>query len=437
MTTTAPPPSAPDPPADPPIDPPVDPPVDRAFARMRLVATGALVVMTAVFVSTYVWGGDRGVWGYVRAFAEAAMVGGLADWFAVTAIFRRPLGLPIPHTAVIPKNQARIAETVGKFISTNFLDPDLLERRLADQPMAQTFGRWLAEPDQARTIASGLTDALPGLLDALDDEHIAGLLRRQFRDAESGAPLAPILGSVLEALAAQGVHQRLLDAALDEGFRLLSENQSLIRSKVRERSGWLTRLVDGDKKVSDSIIEAVEILLAEISVDQRHPVRLRASALIEEFSRDLRDSPQLQARVGGMVRDALAHESVGGAVAVGWGALKDAIRRDCAAPESAIRAWVEDALSGLARGLIDDASVQTALDHRLRALIVSLARRHGPDVAGLVADTIRSWDARTLVEKLESGVGRDLQYIRLNGTIIGGLIGLVLHAGGVLLGGHS
>jgi uncharacterized membrane-anchored protein YjiN (DUF445 family) len=400
--------------------------------RMRRLANGLLVLIMALFVFSHLWeppGQDWDMhWRFVRAFAEAAMVGGLADWFAVTAIFRRPLGLPIPHTAVIPNNQDRIADAVGRFIADNFLKGELVAERVKDKDLSEVLAKWLADPAQSRALAGGLVQAVPALLDALDDETVAAFLRQQAAEAAEGARVAPAFGSVLEALAEQGRHQAILDALLKQGYHLLEENKELVRDKIRSRSGWLMRFVSADKKVADTVINAVNDLLYDVASDPRHPLRAQLNEVVMKFADDLRDDPVLQARVGSWIKEAAAHPTVGQAVEAGWSEFKAALRRDCASPEGKLRAWMESALTNLGAGLLREPSVRAALNARLRSLLVELADRHGEDVARLVSETIRRWDSATVVEKLESNVGRDLQYIRLNGTIIGGLVGLVLHA---------
>lgn len=407
------------------------------LVRMRRFANGLLILIMGLFVFCHMWeppgeGWDM-AWRFVRAFAEAAMVGGLADWFAVTAIFRRPLGLPIPHTAVIPNNQDRIADAVGRFIADNFLKPGLVADRVRDKDLSEALARWLAEPAQSSALAGGLVQAVPALLDALDDETVSDFLRQQATIAASGPRIAPAFGSVLEALAEQGRHQVILDALLSEGYRLLEANRDMIRERIRDRSGWLMRFVSADRKVADTVINAVNDLLFEVASDAGHPLRMQINAMVRRFADDLRDDPVLKARVGGWLQEAAAHPSVAQAFDAGWGEFKTALRRDCASPNGQLRAWLVEALTNLGAGLVREAGVRAALNTRLRALLVELAARHGEDVARLVSETIRRWDSQTIVDKLEANVGRDLQYIRLNGTVIGGIVGLILHAGAELL----
>lgn len=397
--------------------------------RMRIAATAALVAMAVLFTATHIWTDDTGVWGYVRAFAEAGLVGGLADWFAVTAIFRRPLGLPIPHTAVIPRNKQRIADAVGRFIADNFLDPVLVAERLEQSDPGAQIGQLMADRSQARKLADGLTGALPDILAFLDDEAVARFWRQRVAEQAQGARLAPAFGAVLEALTAGGKHQVLLNAGLDEAFKALSEHEDRIRTAVREQSPRLLRFTRMDRRVSDALIAAIEDLLHDMAVEPEHPMRMRVTELVNDFAIGLRDDPALQARIETIVTEALAHPALAGMAEAGWLEGKQAVLNDAArGEESRIAAYVTDALVSLGEAILKDEEARAAFNARLRPVAVHLAERHGPDVARIVSDTIASWDAGTIVEKLESNVGQDLQYIRLNGTLIGGLIGVTLHA---------
>lgn len=398
-------------------------------ARMRVAATAALVAMALVFASTHVWGSDAGLWGYVRAFAEAGLVGGLADWFAVTAIFRHPLGIPIPHTAVIPKNKQRIADAVGRFIAENFLDPKLVEERLGEADPGREIGKLLADPSQAKKLSDGLVAALPDLLSFLDDEAVSRFWRQRLAEQASGARLAPMFGAVLEAITAEGKHQDVLNAVLDEAFKALEQNEARIREAVRAQSPKILRYTRLDKPVADSMIGAIEELLHDMAVEPDHPLRGRLTELVNAFARGLKDDPALQARIETMVAETLASPALAGLAESGWrqakaGLLKDARRGEA----SKISHHVCEALVGLGKAILADDQARAAFNARFTPLLVHLAERHGPDVARIVSDTIASWDAQTVVEKLEANVGRDLQYIRLNGTLIGGLVGVTLHA---------
>ncbi|MBL8536898.1 MAG: DUF445 domain-containing protein [Hyphomonadaceae bacterium] len=409
--------------------PPTDPPAKSAMSlgAMRLLAGGLLVVMSLVYLLAVTRQGESPWWGYVRAFAEAAMVGGLADWFAVTAIFRRPLGLPIPHTAVIPNSKERIAQALGDFVAVNFLAPDVVGARLKDQDLARALGRQLSDPATSRRIADGAMDALPAIADLLDDEVVSDFMRRQIGDLSRDERMAAAIGRGLALLTEHGRHQPVLDAALAEGWRALEDNEAAIRAQVRARTSWVWRLIALDARAADALISSIEDTLQAMSRDPEHPARQRITDLLKQFADDLQNSPKLRAQVEQAVAELLAHPAVEDYLRHLWRSLKSMVRNSAESPDAPARAALADAIARFGAALVDDANVVEALNRRLRALLTEVSGRHGRDVAGLISETIRSWDTKTVVEKLEQNVGPDLQYIRINGTLIGGLIGLAIH----------
>ncbi|MDP1555132.1 MAG: DUF445 domain-containing protein [Hyphomonas sp.] len=407
----------------------------RSLRTMRLAAGTLLIAMSALYIVAIL---NHGVaWGYARSFAEAAMVGGLADWFAVTAIFRRPFGLPIPHTAVIPRSKARIAEALGDFVAVNFLSPDVVRDRLENQDLAGVLARQMAEPKMARRIADGIVDALPAIADILDDEAVSEFMRRQIAEMSRDARLSAAIGGGIRLLTDHGRHQPVLDAALAEGWRALEEHQPAIRANVRARTAWVWRLISLDARAADALIGAIEESLRAIADDPAHPTRQRVTALLHQFSDDLQSSPVLRARIEQAVADALAHPAVGTFLKDISKSLKEAVRENAASPESESRRELADAVVHFSAALSADTGARDAINGRLRALLAEMAGRHGRDVAGLISETIQGWDARTVVDKLEQNVGPDLQYIRINGTLIGGLIGLVIHQTSLWLAPHT
>lgn len=397
--------------------------------RMRIAAGSALVAMAALFAATHVWGSDEGVWGYVRAFAEAGLIGGLADWFAVTALFRRPLGLPIPHTAVIANNQQRIADAVGRFVADNFLNPDLVAERLDGADAGRRIGEMLADPVQARAIAGGLVRAAPDLVALVDDDAVARFWREQIGRQASGARVGPAMGSVLEALTAGDKHQILVDAAVKEGFALLESNEDRLRQAIHAQAGALLRFTRMDKRVADAVVAATGELLHEVAADRDHPLRRRATEVAAEFARALREDPPMQARVERIMADTLTHPAVAEFAEQGWAEAKTALLADSDRGEdSRVAKALSEGLISLGNAILNEDEARAAFNARLNPLLIHLAERHGPDVARLISETVAGWDTETIVAKIESGVGRDLQYIRLNGTLIGGLIGVVIHA---------
>lgn len=397
----------------------------RSLPAMRLLAGGLLMLMGSLFLAALAQEAHAPGWGYARAFAEAALVGGLADWFAVTAIFRRPLGLPIPHTAVIPRSKERIALALGDFVAVNFLAPEIIRTRLQDQDLATSLGRQLADPATAHRMADGLVDALPAIVDLLDDEVVSEFVRRQIVDFSKDERLAAVIGRFLQMLTEHGRHQPVLDAALAEGWRALEEHEPAIRAQVRARTSWAWRLIALDARASDALIGAIEDTLRQVAQQADHPVRQRITDLLQKFADDLQHAPQVRAQIARIAGEILAHPSVAAYVGELWRAAKDSLR--AADAQTAARAALAAAIERFGAALLEDQAVLDSLNRRLRALLAELAGRHGRDLGTLISETIRNWDTRTVVAKLEQNVGPDLQYIRINGTVIGGIIGLGIH----------
>lgn len=404
-----------------------------SLPAMRMMAGGLLIAMSLLYLFAVTQHHQGAGWGYLRAFAEAALVGGLADWFAVTAIFRHPLGLPIPHTAVIPRSKERIAEALGEFVAVNFLAPEVISARLRDQDLATSLGRQLADPLTARRVADGIMDALPAFSDLLEDEVVSDFMRRQIGDISRDERLAVAIGRGLRLLTEHGRHQPVLDAALAEGWRALEENEGAIRAQVRARTSWVWRIIALDARASDALISAIEDTLRDIAAQPDHPARQRITEMLQKFSDDLQRSPQLRAQIERIVADIITHPAVATYFGDLWRTLKAALHAGAETPDSGARLALADGIARFGAALLDDVDVVEALNRRLRALLSEVSGRHGRDVGNLISETIRSWDTSTVVEKLEQSVGPDLQYIRINGTVIGGLIGLAIHQATVWL----
>ncbi|MBI1187565.1 MAG: DUF445 family protein [Alphaproteobacteria bacterium] len=399
----------------------------RAYIAMRRTASLLLVLMSGVFIAASILIDAHPAMGYVRAFAEAAMVGGLADWFAVTAIFRRPLGLPIPHTAVIPRSKERIAHALGDFIADNFLAESNVAARLKDQDLASAIARLLADERQAQRIADGLVSALPALLDTFDDAAMADFVRRQAAALAEDGRIAPTLGAILALMTDQGRHQALVDAGLEEAWRALNENEPAIRHAVRARTAWLWRVVGVDAQASNALIQGLETTLRDVAANRDHALRRRVTEFLHQVARDLQHSPALRAQIEAAAQDMLAHPAVQNYAGEVWAAAKASLRRQAEAEGSGLRVALERVIRRVGRELLEDEAARTALNERLRAALAALAGRYGRDASSLVTETILSWDSETITTKLEQNVGRDLQYVRINGTLIGGLIGLAIH----------
>jgi uncharacterized membrane-anchored protein YjiN (DUF445 family) len=397
---------------------------------MRLLATLLLGLMAALFAATLVWAGTHPALPWLRAFAEAAMVGGLADWFAVTALFRHPLGVPIPHTAIIPRQKDRLGETLALFLKDNFLKTQVIARRLDDADLAGVLARWLAAPPAAPSgRRRGIGPLIAQLLDGLDDPAIGRLVEDVVRDRLGAMQVSPMVADAVDMMVSRGRHEPLIDAAIDWGLATLSDEEPVIRSMVTERTNWLLRLAGADESMSNSMIGAVQRLLVEMRQDQYHPVRLRIAEALTRWAFDLRHFPEAQGRVEGFKADLLANPAMAGWVKGLWGTARDALSASLNDPDGS---KLGGALAAVGNRIEADPALKAGLNSALRRAVAGLAKTHGDSIVTLVSETVRGWDAATITDKVEQAVGRDLQFIRINGTLIGGLIGLAIHAIGIL-----
>lgn len=402
---------------------------------MRTIATGLFVLMAVTFVCAKAFEEAHAAIPFVRAFAEAAMVGALADWFAVTALFRRPMGLPIPHTAIVPRSKDRIGQGLGRFIARNFLQPDQVERRLRDLDLAGGFARWVSETGRARRLAEGLATALPRVLGLLNDGRIGGWLETTLTARLETTDIATLAADGLDLLTRQGRHKPVVDLIIFHADLAVHAQEGEFRARVSERTDWLPKLFAVDAAASDALIQAIKDTLRAAAADTSHPLRARIDDALAHLAGDLRRDPNLRGDLNGWMREMAVHPSVRRWVRQIWEDVKQGFTRpDPAARERMVEA-LATGLADLAAALLRDSELRETLNQRLKGWAVELAAARGAAVGDLVAETIRSWDARTVVDQIETAVGRDLQYIRINGTLIGGLIGLVIHSASLAIFG--
>ncbi len=426
---------------------------------MRLAATLLLLAMACIFIAATVWQASHPALPWVRAFAEAAMVGGLADWFAVTALFRHPLGLPIPHTAIIPANKDRIGDSLATFLKENFLTPSVVARRLEEFDIAGAVARRLSAGREAAPVAQiallpasnsgpdsglgaaisaptpatrrrtrGLGPLLARLIEALDHTAIGNLVREAASDRLHAMALSPIVADAIDTTLDKGRHEALIESAIEWGMRMLDDQQSTIRTMVSERTNWFLRLVNVDESVSESLIKGARKLLHEMNEDPQHPIRRRFAESLRTYAFDLRHFPETQATVEGFKADLIANPALGQWLASLWDSARAAMVASLNNPNPAGNSKFAAAVQALGTRLEADAALRGAINLHLRRAAVGLVNDYGDEIVSLVSDTFRGWDAGTVTEKLETAVGRDLQFIRINGTIIGGTVGLAIHA---------
>lgn len=403
---------------------------------MRLFAVGLLVFMAMVYVATRlaeqrwpVFFGPDG-WGaalaYVRVFAEAAMIGAIADWFAIVALFRHPLGLPIPHTAIIPKNQERIGRSLGDFIASNFLSPEALGPKVRKLDVGRVLADWLAEPGHSRLAADRLVAALPPMLEAIHDEHVREFSREAILKGLRGLDLAPLMGRVLSVLVAHRHHQALFDSVIDHAALFLVENRDEIRAKVAVKSKWwVPEWVD--EKLFTKIMEGVETALLDMR-NPDHRWREDFNRSVETFIGKLMISPEYRASAEQIRETVLSNPLIHEYLDSVWFEMRDRMIADSQSPNSLLRDGIERALLTIGARMREDAGMQAIVDEWVERAALRLLVPNRSQIGMFIAEVVNRWDTRTLVRKLELHVGRDLQYIRINGTLVGGLVGIAIHA---------
>ncbi|MFM5916175.1 MAG: DUF445 domain-containing protein [Novosphingobium sp.] len=402
---------------------------------MRLFATGMLLVMAALFLVARYFRDLHPAWGYVLAFSEAAMVGGLADWFAVTALFRRPLGLPIPHTAIIPENKDRIADTMAAFLQENFLTPQVVARRLGATNVALAAGNWLADPrgGSGGRIRAGAAELLAQILESLDPERLGvqvrGGLVRQLGKLE----IAPLLGGLVETAIADRRHLPVIDSLVRWAGLTLEDNEELIRDMIHRRANAVLRWTGLDETLANSVLDGIYKLLAEVIVDPAHPLRGKIEEGLAKLSVDLRQDAELRAKVERMKDELLANPAVAKWWQGVWERLRLGLLKRLRSPGTAIGGQLGDALAELGAALQGDLRMQRQVNRFARRTLVGIAQRYGDQIVRLVSETVKRWDAETVTTRIEGAVGRDLQFIRINGTLVGGLVGVAIHALDTLL----
>lgn len=394
--------------------------------HMKRLASGMLVGAAVIFVAarllehTYPW------LAYVRATAEAAMVGGVADWFAVTALFRHPLGIPIPHTAIVPSRKDRVGRSLGNFVQKNFLNPDNIALRLRQAKVTAYLADWISQPENARTLARHMGGALAAGARALKDEDVEELIHSAVVKKVEDTPVAPLLGNVLGLLTADNRHQEILDEAIKLMARAVTENRQIIRDRIEAESPWW--LPDPvEEKIYEKIVAAIETTLRQIRDDPAHPMRARFDEAIATFVDNLHNSPATIAKAEHIKQEMLDAAAMRRFSASLWEDAREALIRHAENPQSATPDAIERAIARLGETLLSDPVLLEKIDKWISAVAALVVDRFRDDIADLIADTVESWDPEVTSNRIELAVGRDLQFIRINGTLVGGLVGLLIY----------
>ena len=399
------------------------------LVRMKRVATAMLVVVAVLFVIARYFE-PRYPWvGYVRAFCEAAMVGGIADWFAVTALFRPPLGIPIPHTAIVPARKDRIGTALGNFVQRNFLTREVVASKLAAMRLGERAANWLSQPENSRRLSRMVARGLSGAANVMRDEDVQQVVDRGIVSRLRTVKVAPLLARVFELLTAGGRHQQLLDDALRLAAKFLDENDAVIREGIKKESPWW---VPGavENRLGDKIVTGVEKTLIAVAADPSHPLRHRYDEAVDRFVLSLRENPDVIAKAEQIKLELLGHPAVNEFSRSVWGDVKtrlanyaDRLADDVEAEPDQVERW----LSSLGEKVLADPALAEKVNGWIVELVAYSVEQARDEVAKLIASTVEAWDANATSRKIELQIGRDLQFIRINGTIVGGMVGVLLY----------
>jgi uncharacterized membrane-anchored protein YjiN (DUF445 family) len=401
---------------------------------MKRLATGLFLLAAVVFLACVLLGGEAGAWvGYVRATAEASMVGALADWFAVTALFRHPLGLPIPHTAIIPRKKDQIGASLGSFVQENFLTRSVIEAKLTTIDVPGRLGAFLASPGRAERLAGDAAAVITALSELLRDEDlqpaVADLVDRKLH----ATPAAPAVARVLELVVEGDRHQEVLSVALRGLARFLQDNRLVFRAQLGDASpAWVPDWVDD--RVFDRVFAGLQEFLEEVGTDPRHELRRAYDMRLRAYVHALRTDPDTAARIEDLKKELLEHPAVRAWSGSLWTNAKNAVLTAAADPDSELRARLAGIINDGARLLQTDPTVRELVQRHSHSIAGYLVERFSGDIADLVSSTVERWDTEETSRRIELQVGRDLQWIRVNGTVVGGLAGLVIYTVAQLLG---
>lgn len=396
---------------------------------MKIIATSMLVVMAIIYFTSKSYEPAYPALGFVRAFAEAAMVGGIADWFAVTALFRHPMGIPIPHTAIIPRNKDRIGDTLAHFLKDNFLISRLVAQRMSKVDLASGIGKFLKSPSGGEgRIKLGASRLLGDAIASLDKDRLGSMFKGAIKKQAKQLDLATPMGQILDAVMAENRHGPLIDSSIRWAYRTLDTNETVIRAIVSDRANTVMRWTGLDDRVANEVLDGLYKLLADMAADPNHPVRTKTEESLSQLAVELKNDPELRQKVEEWKLEMIENPAIAGWIDGIWEDGRQALLTASRDPDAALTGQFGEALVQLGNSLQQDERLNSQINRFGRRAIVGIVATYGDNIVKLVSETIRGWDAQTVTDRVENAVGRDLQFIRVNGTLVGGLVGLSLHS---------
>jgi uncharacterized membrane-anchored protein YjiN (DUF445 family) len=394
---------------------------------MRLFASALLAAMTALYVAAGLLRARYPELGYVAAFAEAAMIGGLADWFAVTALFRRPLGLPIPHTAIVPTRKNAIGRALARFIRDHFLVRETVRTRLERANLAAKLGAWLEQQANARRVSRDAATALDWLMRSVDSAELRRALTSGFREALSQVPINTALATLIDVLIAGNHTQILIDQLVAFGRERLERNRFAIRMRIHDKSPWwLPKFVD--EEIYDQIVGELERMLDEIGHDSAHPARAALNEKLRSLKTALEQDPEVMRKGQVLWDDLVDAPAVHRYFEQLWGRIRDYVQDSLASPDSALRLGIENETRALGARLAGDRAAAAQVNRWLTGVALYLVEHYRDALSGVISETVEEWDPHETAARIEREIGSDLQFIRVNGTLVGGLVGLAIYS---------
>ncbi|MET0132801.1 MAG: DUF445 domain-containing protein [Kibdelosporangium sp.] len=395
---------------------------------MKLVALAFLGAATVIFAVAWAWESNGGPpWvGYVRAAAEAGMVGALADWFAVTALFRYPLGIRIPHTAIIPNRKDVLGDSLGEFVGVNFLSEEVVRDRLVKVDISRRLGEWVAQPENAERVTSELATVVRGLVAVLRDDDVQAVLEQAVTKRIVAVPWGPPLGKLMERVLADGTHRQLVDLLCDRAYEWVKENHDKFVSLVSERApSWSPKFVDSI--VADRLYGEVMSFAWLLKTEPNHPMRHAIDRFLIGFAEDMQRDPDMMAKAERVKQQVLEHREVQNVIGSAWSNVKRLLLDAAEDPSSELRTRVREGLMSLGKRLGNEDGMRDKVDGWVQGAAAYIVVNYRDEITTLITDTIDRWDARETSRKIELQVGRDLQFIRINGTVVGALAGLAIY----------
>lgn len=406
-----------------------------ALRRVKTVAAAALALCVAIFVVCRIYADVHPAIAFIGAFAEAAAIGGLADWYAVVALFRRPLGLPIPHTAIIPNNQARIADNLGGFIETNFLAPETVRRKLGELDFAAQIADWLSDAKRSDALSGFVARLVPKMLEAVEGSGLRSFVAQRIADQVQRVELGPLAADVLAAFTQDRRHQKLFDELIDLISRFLTDDdaQTSLRDRIRAELPTLAKFFRADAYLLRKIVHSGASLISDIKADDDHPMRHEFDRFVDKFIENLRTSDEYRGRMNRLKQDFLARPELRALARDMWQEARTFIEKDAGAEDSTLRRHLTTMFVEVGQSLAEDPRIRSEMNEGFVVSLTSFVEAQKGSVSAFISEQVRSWDLGQLTRLIEINIGRDLQYIRFNGMLVGGLAGVALHTLEVLV----